>query len=109
MNVHIKQMMQMFLSFSVGGELRLCLPQILRQSLAQFHWQQICRACEELQIHCAPCTSSQLATLKNAGVLPVAANQCGLMTKSDAERLTSYLMLQRASLANIEKRDESSR
>merc|ERR1711978_33035 len=70
----------------------LCLPQILRQTLAQFHWQQICRACEELQIHCAPCSSSQLGALKAAGVLPVAAHQCGLITKSDAERLTSYLM-----------------
>ena len=79
---------------SVGGELRLCLPQILRQTLAQFHWQQICRACEELQIHCAPCSSSQLGALKAAGVLPVAAHQCGLITKSDAERLTSYLMIQ---------------
>ena len=62
--------------------------------MAQFHWQQICRACEELQIHCAPCSSSQLGALKAAGVLPVAAHQCGLITKSDAERLTSYLMIQ---------------
>ena len=85
---------------SVGGELRLCLPQILRQTLAQFHWQQICRACEELQIHCAPCSSSQLGALKAAGVLPVAAHQCGLITKSDAERLTSYLMIQNSQVGH---------
>ena len=90
---HIKRVI-IITDFSVGGELRLCLPQILRQTLAQFHWQQICRACEELQIHCAPCSSSQLVALKSAGVLPVAAHQCGLITKSDAERLTSYLMIQ---------------
>ena len=93
MKTHIKRVI-IITDFSVGGELRLCLPQILRQTLAQFHWQQICRACEELQIHCAPCSSSQLVALKSAGVLPVAAHQCGLITKSDAERLTSYLMIQ---------------
>ena len=78
---------------SIGGELRLCLPQILRQTLSGFHWQQICKACEELQIHCAPCSAGQLLALRSAGFLPLAAHQCGLITKSDAERLTSYLML----------------
>ncbi len=77
---------------SVGGELRLCLPQILRQTLHAFHWQQICRACEDLQIHCAPCSSAQLLALKTAGVLPAAAHQCGLITKSDAERLTRWVL-----------------
>ncbi len=88
--------------FSVGGELRLCLPQILRKTLAPFHLQLICRACEELQIHCAPCSGSQLAALKAAGVLPVTAYQCGLITKSDAERLTSYLMLQSNQVGTID-------
>jgi hypothetical protein len=80
--------------FSVGGELRLCLPQILRQTLGRFQWQQICRACEELQVHCAPASASQLLALKAARVLPVGAHQCGLITKSDAERLTSFLLIQ---------------
>ena len=44
-----------------------------------------------MQIHCAPCTSSQLAALKVAAVIPSTADQCGLITKSDTERLTSYL------------------
>ena len=81
----------------------MCLPQILRQTLAQFHWQQICRACEELQIHCAPCSSSQLIALKTGGYLPVGAQQCGLITKSDAERLTSYLLLQQSRARELEQ------
>ena len=44
-----------------------------------------------MQIHCAPCTSSQIDTLKAAAVVPAFADQCGLITKSDAERLISYL------------------
>ena len=27
-------------AFNIGGELRLCLPQILRQILGQYHWEQ---------------------------------------------------------------------
>ena len=44
-----------------------------------------------MQIHCAPCTSSQIVALKEAAIIPSTADQCGLITKSDAERLTSYL------------------
>lgn len=72
----------------------MCLPQIIRQTLSQFHVQQICKACEELQVHCADCTNSQLAALKTGGYLAMSASRCGLITKSDAERLTSYLHLQ---------------
>ena len=52
---------------------------------------QICLACEEMHIHCAPCTSSQLAILKRNNIIPSSADQCGLITKSDVERLISYL------------------
>jgi hypothetical protein len=77
--------------FNIGGEMRLCLPQIIQQILGDFHWEQICLACEELQIHVAPASTQQLVVLKGAGVLPIAAHQCGLITKSDAERLASFL------------------
>ena len=52
---------------------------------------KICLACEEMQIHCAPCTPSQLASLKRGSIIPSSADQCGLITKSDVERLISYL------------------
>ena len=44
-----------------------------------------------MQIHCAPCTPSQLASLKRGCIIPSSADQCGLITKSDVERLISYL------------------
>ena len=44
-----------------------------------------------MQIHCAPCTASQLSALKQDSIIPSSADQCGLITKSDVERLISYL------------------
>ena len=78
--------------FNIGGEMRLCFPQILKQTLSAFHMEQICLACEELLIHVAPATNQQLSALKAAKVLPETAYQCGLITKSDAERLAAYLV-----------------
>ncbi len=80
--------------------MRLCLPHILRHTLSRFHYGQICRGVEELQIHCAPCTPAQLLALKDAGVLPLSVHQCGLITRTDAERLTSYLIQQQQQHAN---------
>lgn len=50
------------------------------------------QACDELQIFCSTCSPAQLAALKLARVLPISAAQCGLITKSDAERLCSLLV-----------------
>ena len=50
------------------------------------------QACDELQIFCSTCTPAQLAALKLARVLPISAAQCGLITKSDAERLSALLL-----------------
>ena len=44
-----------------------------------------------MHIHCAPCTSPQLDILKRSSIIPSSADQCGLITKSDVERLISYL------------------
>ena len=78
--------------FNVGGEFRLCLPQILNSVLEKVSLQAINQACDELQIYCSTCSKDQLQVLKDAKILPVAAHQCGLITKSDAERLCSYLL-----------------
>jgi hypothetical protein len=32
---------QLIPAFNIGGEFRLCLPQILRQILGPFHWEQV--------------------------------------------------------------------
>ena len=78
--------------FRVGGEPRLCLPQILNIVLERLSLKDINQACEELQIYCATCSPDQLQVLKESNVLPETAYQCGLITKSDAERLCSFLL-----------------
>jgi len=78
--------------FTVGGEDRLCLTQLLQLVLHSQPLNKIHQACDQLQIFCSTCTPSQLAALKLARVLPISAAQCGLITKSDAERLCSLLL-----------------
>lgn len=79
--------------FVVGGERRLCLPQILNTVLQDFSLQQINQVCDELQIYCSRCTGDQLEGLKQSGILPHNAPSCGLITQTDAERLVSALLL----------------
>lgn len=78
--------------FSVGGELRLCLPQILTTVLRDFTLQQINGVCDDLQIFCSRCNAEQLEVLKVSRVLPSCAPSCGLITKTDAERLCAELL-----------------
>lgn len=82
--------------FVVGGEKRLCLPQILNSVLRDFILPQINQVCDDLQIFCSRCNPEQLEVLKLSGILPSSAPSCGLMTKTDAERLCSALLHQRA-------------
>uniref|UniRef100_A0A3Q4BX18 Ski oncogene n=1 Tax=Mola mola TaxID=94237 RepID=A0A3Q4BX18_MOLML len=78
--------------FVVGGEKRLCLPQILNTVLRDFSLQQINSVCDELHIYCSRCTADQLEILKVMGILPFPAPSCGLITKTDAERLCNALI-----------------
>lgn len=78
--------------FVVGGEKRLCLPQILNTVLRDFSLQQINAVCDELHIYCSRCTAEQLEILKVVGILPFSAPSCGLITKTDAERLCNALV-----------------
>ena len=78
--------------FVVGGEKRLCLPQILNTVLRDFSLQQINTVCDELHIFCSRCNPEQLSTLKCTGILPLNAPSCGLITKTDAERLCHALL-----------------
>nr|SVE75428.1 EOG090X0EYT [Daphnia dolichocephala] len=79
--------------FTVGGEPRLCLPQILNSVLQQFYVMQIHAVCDELQINCSRCTAEQLDSLKaSPAILPRSAASCGLITKTDAQRLCSALL-----------------
>lgn len=83
---------EMISCFVVGGEKRLCLPQILNTVLRNFSLSQINAVCDEMQIYCSRCNQEQLDVLKVAGVLPVCAPSCGLVTKTDCERLCNALL-----------------
>ncbi|XP_068598813.1 v-ski avian sarcoma viral oncogene homolog b [Brachionichthys hirsutus] len=78
--------------FAVGGEKRLCLPQILNSVLRDFSLQQINSVCDDLHIYCSRCTADQLEILKVVGILPFSAPSCGLITQTDAERLCNALV-----------------
>uniref|UniRef100_H0WYR7 SKI like proto-onco n=1 Tax=Otolemur garnettii TaxID=30611 RepID=H0WYR7_OTOGA len=78
--------------FQVGGEKRLCLPQVLNSVLREFTLQQINTVCDELYIYCSRCTSDQLHILKVLGILPFTAPSCGLITLTDAQRLCNALL-----------------
>ncbi len=78
--------------FTVGGEKRLCLPEILNTVLKDFSLQEINAACERLHIYCSRCTNEQLDILKKTQVLPLNAPSCGLITQTDAERLCANLL-----------------
>ncbi|XP_077998067.1 ski oncogene-like [Glandiceps talaboti] len=78
--------------FIVGGEKRLCLPQILNSVLRDFSLQEINAVCDDLHIYCSRCNPEQLEILKILGILPFSAPSCGLITKTDAERLCNKLL-----------------
>ncbi|KAF8767514.1 Ski oncogene like protein [Argiope bruennichi] len=78
--------------FNVGGEERLCLPQILNTVLRDFSLQQINCVCDTLHIYCSRCNQDQLEVLKATGILPCNAPSCGLITKTDAQRLCAALI-----------------
>ena len=61
--------------FSVGGEFRLCLPQILNTVLDSVSLHAIHQGCDELQIYCSTCSPTQLEALKARKILPITAYQ----------------------------------
>lgn len=81
--------------FIVGGEKRMCFPQIISQVLKDVSLPDVNKAFTDLNIHCSVCTREQLDTLKVTGVMPMSADSCGLITKTDAERLVHSLLYDR--------------
>lgn len=90
--------------FSLGGEMRLCLPQFLNNVLADFSLEQINRSFDELGIFCSQCTPDQLLEFKAAKILPPDVKSSGLITRTDAERLCAVLLHRsdRNSYINVE-------
>lgn len=90
--------------FSMGGEMRLCLPQFLNNVLAEFSLEQINRSFDDLGIFCSQCTPDQLLEFKAAKILPNDVKSSGLITRTDAERLCAVLLHRsdRNSYINVE-------
>uniref|UniRef100_A0A915PRY2 C-SKI SMAD4-binding domain-containing protein n=1 Tax=Setaria digitata TaxID=48799 RepID=A0A915PRY2_9BILA len=80
--------------FVIGGECRLCFPQIISVVLRGVAISDINELFVDLNIHISVASQQQLDTLKLAGVMPMTADSCGLVTKSDAERLVAKLLPQ---------------
>lgn len=80
--------------FIIGGEKRLCLPQVLNSTLRGVSVVDINNACDFLHIFCSTCSERQLCMLKKHRVLPPLATQCGLISKTDAERLCNWLLFE---------------
>lgn len=78
--------------FLLGGEMRLCLPQIFNNILTNFGMDQINRVFDELRIFCSQCTPEQLQEFKLAKILPEDVMSSGLITRTNAERLCSALL-----------------
>ncbi|GAB1609462.1 ski oncogene-like isoform X2 [Argonauta hians] len=94
--------------FIIGGEKRLCLPQILNSVLRHFNLTQINSVCDELHIFCARCSPEQLETFVAAGILPCRTASCGLITKTDAERLCHALLYKRSAIKPVDPPSPSS-
>ncbi|VDK67283.1 unnamed protein product [Anisakis simplex] len=78
--------------FVIGGECRLCFPQIISVVLQDVKVDDVNDLFVDLNIHISVASQQQLDTLKLAGVMPMTADSCGLVTKSDAERLVAKLL-----------------
>jgi len=78
--------------FVIGGERRLCVPQMLNTVLSRFTLPEIHTACDSLRIHIALADERQLTVLRRDAVLPETAHGCGLVTLTDAQRLCGVLL-----------------
>ena len=78
--------------FVVGGERRLCVPQMLNSVLSRFSLSEIHTACDSLRIHIALADDRQMTVLRRDEILPQTAHGCGLVTLSDAQRLCAVLL-----------------
>ncbi|XP_055640910.1 uncharacterized protein LOC129778189 [Toxorhynchites rutilus septentrionalis] len=87
--------------FLLGGEMRLCLPQIFNNILMEFSVEQINRSIQELMVYLYNCTDQQLQEFKRANIIPDTAKTCGLITRTNAERLCSYMLHQADGTRNL--------
>jgi hypothetical protein len=78
--------------FEIGGESRLCFPQILCNIFKEIPLEVINKTSNDLRIQLLLSTPEQLAEFKMANILPPNVPRCGLITRTNAERLCSELL-----------------
>lgn len=78
--------------FEIGGESRLCFPQILYDILQGVPLELINRTTNDLRIALLHSSPDQTSEFKMANILPQNVPQCGLITRTNAERLCSELL-----------------
>lgn len=78
--------------FVVGGEIRLCAPQVYSVILKDVSEENLTHWLQEYHIVDQPASQEQFMSLKSNHALPGASNTCGLMTKTNAERLVGALI-----------------
>lgn len=93
--------------FVIGGECRLCFPQMLGLVLPNFSRQKIDEMCIRLRITNMQASKEQLQILKLAGALPSNEVNCELITKSNAERLAAQFLIDNNILLEEAKKNES--
>lgn len=83
---------EMISCFNVGGEARLCLPQLLSRVLFSVPHSTLQSVTNALHVYFAECDAGQLAVLKQARVLPSTVSRSGLVTMTDAMRICAVLL-----------------
>lgn len=78
--------------FNVGGEARLCLPQLLSRVLYSIPASTLQTVTDALHVYFAECGAGQLEMLKQARVLPDTVPRSGLVTLTDAMRICAILL-----------------
>ena len=78
--------------FNVGGEARLCLPQLLSRVLYNIPPSTLQSVTDALHVYFAECGAGQLEMLKQARVLPDTVPRSGLVTLTDALRICAILL-----------------
>ena len=78
--------------FVVGGEIRLCAPQVYSVIMKDVPEENLTRWIRLLSINEHPATEEQYESLKSNRAIPNTSNGCGLMTKTSAERLVGVLV-----------------
>jgi len=83
---------EMISCFNVGGEARLCLPQLISRVLFSVPASTLHSVTNSLHVYFAECGARQLAILKQARVLPDTVSRSGLVTLTDAVRICAVLL-----------------